>query len=313
VGNPLGLRAEPSTVDALMILAARQHSLLSRRQWLHGGLSEKQLDRAISSSAVIVIHRGVYGLRGAKSSHERDVMAACLATGGVASHRCAAYLWRFRKFERPVVEVVVAKGHTPTLSGVAMHRTRSLEDLERTFIGAIPATTRARTLLDLTSVTPGLVEGALDGALHRRRLSLRSMERVLEQAGERHRGRHLLAPLVAARLAGRRPTESELEDDLLAVIRRFGLPEPVPQYPYRGRRIDFAYPELVLGIEANSVQAHAAREDVQRNADKANDLIDWWILYFTRDDVHGTPEKVAHRIEDAITRRRLILQSERAA
>jgi len=114
-------------------------------------------------------------------------------------------------------------------------------------------------------------------------------------------------------VAGRRPTESELEDDLLAVIRRYGLPEPVPQYPYKGRRIDFAYPELVLGIEANSVEAHAAKEDVQRNAEKANDLLEWWILYFTYDDVHGAPAKVARRIDDTIARRRLMLPARPAA
>ena len=68
--------------------------------------------------------------------------------------------------------------------------------------------------------------------------------RAKPASGERHPARRVLTPLVAARAAGRRPTESELEDDLLAVIRRYGLPEPVPQYPYRGRRIDFAYPEL---------------------------------------------------------------------
>jgi very-short-patch-repair endonuclease len=139
------------------------------------------------------------------------------------------------------------------------------------------------------------------------------MEAVLERAGERHPGRHVLAPLVAARVAGRRPTESELEDDLLAVIRRYGLPEPVPQHPYRGRRIDFAYPELVLGIEANSVEAHAAKEDVQRNAEKANDLLGWWILYFTYDDVHHAPAGVARRIDDAMTRRRLTFPVKPAA
>jgi hypothetical protein len=104
-----------------------------------------------------------------------------------------------------------------------------------------------------------------------------------------------------------------LEDDLLAVLRRYRLPEPVPQYPYRGRRIDFAYPELVLGIEANSVAAHAAKEDVQRNAEKANDLLEWWILYFTYDDVYGTPAEVARRVEDAIQRRRLTFPDRPAA
>ena len=114
-------------------------------------------------------------------------------------------------------------------------------------------------------------------------------------------------PSWRARVAGRRPTESELEDDLLAVIRRHGLPEPEPQYPYRGRRIDFAYPELLIGIEANSVQAHAAKEDIQRNAEKANDLIDWWVLYFTHHDVHSTPARVGSLIEETIARRKLML------
>ena len=313
VGNPLGLRADPSLVDPLMRRAARQHSLLTRRQWLDAGLSEGQLLRAIGNRAVLVLHPGVYAIRGSKASFERDVTAACLATGGVASHRCAAYMWKFRKFERPVVEVLVAKGHAPSLAGVMVRRTTRLDPDDLTCVGAIPITSRARTLLDLVSVTPDLVEGALDGALHRRRISLRTLERLLDRVGMRHPAYSVLAPLVAARLAGRRPTESELEDDLLAVLRRYGLPEPVPQYPYRGRRIDFAYPELVLGIEANSVAAHAAKEDVQRNAEKANDLLEWWILYFTRDDVHGTPAEVARRVEDAIQRRRLAPPAQPAA
>ncbi len=290
-----------------MRLAARQHSVLSRRQWLDGGLSERQLHRALANRAVFVLHSGVYALRGAKASFERDVMAACLASGGVASHECAAFLWKFRKFERPVVEVLVAKGHAPRLDGVTVRRTGRLDSSERTHLGALPVTRRARTLLDLVSVSPQLVEGALDGTLHRRQVSLRKLQQVLERAGPRHPGRHVLAPLVAARVAGRRPTESVLEDDLLAVIRRYGLPEPEPQFPCRGRRIDFAYPDILFGIEANSVLAHAAREDVQRNARKANDLIEWWILYFTHDDVHGVPAEVAGRIEETIARRRAML------
>jgi hypothetical protein len=245
----------------------------------------------------------VYVVAGSRPSFEREVLAACLATGGFASHRCAAHLWKFRKFERPTVEVLVAKGHAPRLDGVTVRRTVRLDPSENTKIGSIPVISRARTLLDLVTVAPGLVEGALDGVLHKAPRELRSIVRVLEKAGPNHPGRGLLAPLVAARVAGRRPTESELEDDLLALIRRYGLPEPVPQYPYRGRRIDFAYPELTFGIEANSVKAHAAKEDVQRNAEKANDLVEWWILYFTYDDVHGDPDDVARRIDETMALR----------
>jgi hypothetical protein len=313
VGNPLGLQGPASAVATILALTARQFGLTTRRQWLDGGLSDRQLDHALKTGALRVVHPGVYVIPGSHPCFERDVLAGCLATGGIASHRCAAYMWKFRKFERPVVEVLVVSGHAPTLAGIEVRRTGRLDPSERTHLGPIPLTSGARTLLDLASVAPSLVEGALDGALHRRKVSLRRVEHVLERAGRRHLGYKRLAPLVAERRAGRAPTESELEDDLLALIRRFGLPEPVPQYPYRGRRIDFAYPDLVVGIEANSVQAHAAREDVQRNAEKANDLLEWWMLYFTYYDVHGTPAAVARRIEDAIRRRRLAPQVQPAA
>ena len=312
MGNPLGLQGPAKAVDAGLALAARQFSLITRRQWLDSGLSERQLDHAIKTGAVLVVHPGVYRLRGAHACFEQDVLAACLATGGVASHRCAAFLWKFRKFERPVVEVLVVSGHAPTLAGIQVRRTGRLDPSERTHLGSIPLTSRARTLLDLVSVTPNLVEGALDGALHRRKVSLRALEQVVERAGRRHRGYRTLASLVAERRAGRAPTESELEDDLLALIRRFGLPEPVPQHPCRGRRIDFAYPELLFGIEANSVQAHAAKEDVQRNAEKANDLVDWWILYYTRAHIHGTPSDVAQEIDATMSRRRQMLGDQAA-
>jgi hypothetical protein len=294
-------------------MASRQYGLLTRRQWLRSGLTQRQLEYAVRSGALWAVYRGVYAVAGSRACFEREVLAACLATGGVASHRCAAHLWGFRKFERPVVEVLVATGHTPKLAGVTVRRTARLDPSEGTRVGALPITARGRTLLDLVAVTPRLVEGALDGTLHRRQLSLRTLQRVLDRAGPRHPAHHVLAPLVAVRLAGRRPTESELEDDLLAVFRRYELPEPVPQHPYRGRRIDFAYPELLLGIEANSVAAHAAKEDVQRNAEKANDLLEWWILYFTYDDVHNTPAEVARRIEDGIQRRRLAPPPQAAA
>lgn len=304
MGNALGVTAPPAVIARLLALAARQYGLLTRRQWLDGGLTQRQLEYAVRSGALRAIYRGVYAVVGSRPCFERNVLAACLATGGVASHRYAAHLWKFRKFERPVIEVVVASGHTPKLPGVTVRRTGRLDPSDRTHVGVLPLTSPGRTLLDLVSVTPELVEGALDGALHRRRISLRTIPQVLDRAGKHHPAYGVLSPLVEARVEGRPPTESELEDDLLALIRRFGLPEPVPQHPYRGRRIDFAYPELILGIEANGVKGHAAKEDVQRNAEKANDLVEWWILYFTYDDVHGAPADVARRIEDAMRPRR---------
>ena len=73
-----------------------------------------------------------------------------------------------------------------------------------------------------------------------------------------------------------------------------------------GRRIDAAYPDLELGMEADSVEAHSAKEDVQRNATKANDLLSWWILHFTWDDIHVRPAETARQVQDALFRRRAV-------
>jgi len=291
-------------MEAILRLASRQFGLFTRRQWLAAGLTARQLQYKLSTGKIRAVHPGVYVVRGSAPSFQQDVMAACLAVDGVASSRCAATLWKFRKFERPVVEVLVTKAHTPRLSGVVVRRTGLLAPSERTHLGAIPITSRARTLLDVASVAPERVEGAVDGALHRKQVRLSALRLTLERAGARHPGRPLFERLVIERVNGRRPTESELEDDLLAVLRRYGLPEPVPQHEVNGRRIDLAYPDLVLGIEADSVEAHSAKEDVQRNATKANDLLEWRILHFTWEDVHTRPAEVAERVRHAIARRR---------
>ena len=78
---------------------------------------------------------------------------------------------------------------------------------------------------------------------------------------------------------------------------------PVRQHPHGRRSLDFAYPELIFGIEIDSVRGHAAREDVDRNASKANELLDWRIAHFVYNDIHRWPEDTAAFLLDTLTRR----------
>jgi very-short-patch-repair endonuclease len=293
-------------------IAAEQYGLFTVAQWKAAGLSRRSLRYKKASGVVRELHPGVFAVAGAPASFEQQVLAACLSVGGVASHRCAAYLWKFRNFAaRPAasesadVEVLVRKDHTPARQDVTVRRTGRLEDADITVVRGIPVTNRARTLLDLCDVSPRLAEGALNGALHRRQVSVRQLEEVLGRVGPQHPGSLRYRELVTPFTAGQRPTESELEDDFLElVIRRYNLPLPVRQHPVGRRRIDFAYSELVLGVEMESVRAHAAREDVYRNASKANELLEWWILRFTFDDVHRWPEETAELLDRTIAKRR---------
>ena len=292
-------------MQSILDIAAEQYGLFTGVQWKDAGLSRRQLRYRRATGVVRELHPGVFAVAGAPTSLEQQVLAACLSAGGVASHRCAAHLWGLRKCESTSVEVLVRKGHTPARKGVTVRRTARLEDADVTVLRGIPITDRARTLLDLCDVSPRLAEGALNGALHRRQVSVRQLEGVLGRVGPQHPGSLRYRELVVPFAAGQRPTESELEDDFLElVIRRYNLPLPVRQHPVGRRRIDFAYPELILGVEIETVRAHAARDDVNRNASKANELLDWWILRFTFDDVHRWPEQTAELLERTIARRR---------
>ena len=292
-------------MKTILALAAEQHGLFTASQWKAADLSLRSLRRKTASGVVREIHPSVYAVAGAPTSFEQQVLAACLSVGCVASHQCAAFLWGFRRFEAATPEVLVKKGRTPSLSDVRVRRTGHLDPSDINTLHGIPITTRARTLLDLCDASPARAEGALNGALHRKQVTVRQLLSVLDRVGPQHPGRVRYRELLTPFADGQRPTESELEDAFLElVIRRHKLPLPVRQHPVGRRTIDFAYPELLLGIEIESVRAHAAREDVHRNATKANELLTWWILRFAFDDIHYWPQETAELIDRTIATRR---------
>ena len=111
---------------------------------------------------------------------------------------------------------------------------------------------------------------------------------------------------------GRVPAaESDLETEMLQLIRRFGLPEPVRQHEVvvasRRFRIDLAYPELKIAIEVDGYEphfgAHATDHDATR--DGLLQLENWLTQHFTRRHIrHEAPESAA-RLREAIAARSL--------
>jgi hypothetical protein len=292
-------------VERIFILAARQYGLFTAVQWTDAGLSRRALTYKKAAGLVLELYPGVFALAGAPTGFEQRVLALCLSVNGVASHRCAAYLWGFRRFETPAVEVLTRRTHTPSIDGATVRRSRRLVPSDVDTCRGLPITSRPRTLLDLCAVSPQLSEGALNGALHKRQVTVGKLQATLDGVTPRHPGAAHLRDLLRPFTGGQRPTGSELEDDFLnLVIRKYGLPTPVRQHPVGRRSIDFAYPELIFGIEIDSVRGHAAREDVDRNASKANELLDWSIAHFVYNDIHRWPGETAIFLRDTIARRR---------
>jgi hypothetical protein len=132
-------------------------------------------------------------------------------------------------------------------------------------------TTPLRTLLDLAAILPARqLRRAVRQALALRLVSHRELLQRVDAAGSR-RGVRALRAILAG---GPAPTRSELEDVVLDLILRGGLPMPDVNVPLvlDGRRVipDFRWPDRQLVIEADGAAWHddplARDDDAERQA-----------------------------------------------
>lgn len=311
----------------LLRLAGRQHGLVTTAQLLALGYSPDAVRRRVESGVLFRVYRGVYAVAGSRDTFDFRVMAAVLAggDGAVASHRCAAALFGLRRIRCDAPEVTVCGRAAPRLPGLRAHRRNGLEAADRTKIGVIPVTAPAWTLLDLAAgadpadpAERARIGGALDDVLVRKLASLDAIERRVVRAGPAWAGARLLADLVAERRQGKKPSASGLEDELLEVFQRFGLPEPERQVVLvlpNGRKaiFDAAYSDLKLGFEADGDAFHKGLLDTMR--DEARDeqcrLLSWEVRRFTTEDIRERPAGVADEVNRLV--RMAKLPEDRAA
>lgn len=167
----------------------------------------------------------------------------------------------------------------------------------------------ARTLLDLATVEPEeVVERCLDDALRRRLVSLPFLESWLaDPRRSRHRGAPLLRRLVAAR-ATVGVTDSPLETQVLRLLREEGLPIPMLQCVVRDgdrfvARVDFAYPDERIAIEADGFRYHDDRRTFDDERARGNELeaLGWRVLRVTSQHLDQDPASVAAWVRRALS------------
>jgi hypothetical protein len=302
---------EPPDVR-LAKLAARQHSVISREQTLALGMTPRQLYRRLDQGILAGVHQNVYRLVGAPQSWEQSVMAACLACGGIASHRSSAALWLLRGVESPPAEILVPPDRQPRLDGVVVHRTKMWTPGQASRRGAIPVTKPALTLLQLGAVAPELVAGAAEDALFKRLVTVRGLWKAIEMYGAQGRdGTAILRRLLMRRDPMQAPTESSLEDAIVAVLRRYGLPEPVRQHEVRWSghrkplRLDAAYPHVLVDVEGDGGRWHSGVDDLRRDRERTNYLVSlgWVVLRYGWHDVRSRPALMAAEVNQLLVSR----------
>ena len=298
--------------------AARRHGVLDRSTARRAGLSDTAIRRRVASGRWRRILPGVYLPRPVPIDWRTRAAAAVLwgGPGSMLSHSSAAALWALDGFEErwtgrssanQRIEIYVRAGRSAPW--VIAHRLRPGDLPISRSLDGIPATSVERTILDLTARGVARAERALDDALRRRLTSLPGLWAELAATGARGRaGTSIMRALLEERGPGDDLLESLLETRLLRLIRRAGLPEPVPQFEVRaGRkylaRVDFAYPKLRLALEADGHRWHSTPRQLERDRARGNRLVlaGWTVLRFSWTDAHRDGTRVVREIRAALT------------
>lgn len=280
-------------------IASAQYSVITRQQATDFGVSRRAIEHRLAMGRLLRMHAGVYRLNGQAGSWHQTLMAAVLAagSGAAASHRGAAFLHGLKGID-PRSEVSVAAGRAPRVHDVRVHRVTRLDRPDLGSTDGIPCTRPARTLVDLAAVV-GVesLEIALDDALSRRLVTVPYLRGRIDALGRQGRGgAGTLVQLLGERTKGRPRSEGEFERRLRRALHRAGLPTPRTQHEVAlsgGRKayLDFAYPEQMLALEADSYRHHSSRLDWARDRTRNNLVIalGWRILPVTWDDLVPDP------------------------
>jgi very-short-patch-repair endonuclease len=213
----------------------------------------------------------------------------------VLSHSSAASLLRIRAPNHDRFHVSVPRRVQRSSSELVVHR---VERIDRIQVDGLPCTSGTRTIIDLATVLDEEpLEHAFDtarryglttvGALERRASGFTRIPKSVQ---------HLL------RVASENPTESVLEVKAARLLRSHGLFPPTTQFSVGCYRIDFAWPDLPVGLEPDGFESHGNRLAWKRDRRRIAYLEDagWRLVHWTWEDVTVRPEQAIARLRRAL-------------
>ncbi len=256
----------------------RHHGVITRQAAKRLGLTDRQVDRRVATGRWIRVHPQVYRLAAAPATWESQLLAAVLASRGLASHRCAAALWRLDPFKAPRIEVVVPHRRRVELQGVLIHRSRQWGLRDETAKRGIACTGLERAILDSGAVVSvKTLEREAESAIRRGQTSWRRLLRCLcRHSAQGRNGCGTLRQLLALRVADGRVTLSDFGLLVAQLLEEHGVEVPVREYPILdpdGNHIlqaDLAWPDRKKAWELDGLAFHFGRAEVERDRRKRN-------------------------------------------
>ncbi len=274
-------------------LATNRHGLVTRQELLGLGVTPGQLRHELRSGRVLRLRRGVYRLCGAPSTWEQTVLAACLATGGVASHYTACRLHGSAVVTHDQLTLSVTHGHRKA-EGIELRRAAPFPGEETTHRARIPTTSPLRTLEDMASVVDReTVRELATDFLNRRVVTAKQLSDHISSSARRcRRGSGVLRQVVISLLEDG-SYDSVAEVRLHEVLLRAGLPNPrrqfrvaTPDGQHVGR-LDFAWPDRRLNLEMDGYGPHSSPAAFRSNRrrDMRLTALGWTVIRTTPADL----------------------------
>jgi very-short-patch-repair endonuclease len=300
-------------------LAAGQGGLVARSHARAAGVSDDQIKRLVAAGVVELAQRGVLRLAASPPTWEQKLRALLLRSGdhAVASHRAAARVFALEGSEDWPVELTVPTGCRVRGLDVRVRESTDLASGDVSRRRGIRVTTPTRTLVDLgASVSPATLEVALDDALRRRLTSVPMLRQSVQRLARRGRsGPASLRTLLDERDELDGLTDTGFETLVRRILRSAGLPSPRAQHVVRDERgsfvmrLDLAYPEVLVGIEADSERWHTDRRRFQDDRTKRAiaESLGWTVLAFTHRHVVRQQPFVAETVGRTLANHGVVL------
>ena len=295
--------------DRVLRRMRRQHGVVSRAQALHGGMTRAQIESCLRSGRWVREARGVYRHEAAPLTPLSRMLAACLAHGGLASHRSAAALHGIEGFTLARIELSVPRGRKRVMSGIMMHESTQMELARPVYRSAVPCTRLDRTVLDLAAVViRNQLERAIDAVLRDRRLTRDDLVGVLLSHSRKGRnGCAAFRTVLADRLGGDPVPLSAWSRMVAELLVEAGLPDPALEYRVRNAvgdfvaQVDLAYPARGVAIELDSRRWHHNSDSFVQDRRRRNQitLAGWTVLNFTWDDYRDRPGDLCAQVAAA--------------
>lgn len=292
------------STKAVIAHATSNEGVITRREALALGMSERTLDRRLDEGILVKIATAVYALPGVFEAESSTLAAATRGLGAVVSHQAAARLHGVT-VAGPRLVVSVPHRRTHLFTDVVVHQLTDIREVDVSGADGLPITTPCRTVLDLAAVLSLTQLGrAMDRFATKGLATFDQMSHVLGELGRKGKpGVVRLRRALEPRLSSQGNSESDLESRLLEVIRLSGLPEPQSQHrpnwlKHVNGRVDLAYPESNLVVEGDSREWHGDEYTFQADRERDNlaQLAGWRILRFTWHDVTRKPDYVVSSI-----------------